>query len=117
MPAPRPAVDSHRGCSRWAHRRAPAHRCRPHPEAGHREESQIQSLGWIPVTATLSAEESGPPSSEPSANGDQYPVASRPADPPMPTDRLFGWLGPLAVMLLAGVLRFDKLTQPAAIVN
>src|SRR3954454_3690555 len=34
----------------------------------------------------------------------------------MPTDRLFGWLGPLAVTLLAAVLRFDKITQPAAVV-
>ncbi|MDQ1636559.1 MAG: dolichyl-phosphate-mannose-protein mannosyltransferase [Frankiaceae bacterium] len=38
-------------------------------------------------------------------------------DPAMPTDRLFGWLGPLAVTLLAAILRFDKLTQPAAIVG
>lgn len=34
----------------------------------------------------------------------------------MPKDRLFGWLGPLAVTLLAGILRFDKITQPAAVV-
>ena len=70
------------------------------------------------MTATLSHEGSGPPPPEPSADEDPStdPLVAV-ADPPMPTDRLFGWLGPLAVTLLAGVLRFDKLSQPAAAVN
>ena len=32
--------------------------------------------------------------------------------PPMPDDRLLGWLGPLAVTVLAGILRFWHLGQP-----
>jgi dolichyl-phosphate-mannose--protein O-mannosyl transferase len=33
----------------------------------------------------------------------------------MPADRLFGWLGPLAVTLVAGFLRFWRLTTPKGI--
>jgi dolichyl-phosphate-mannose--protein O-mannosyl transferase len=33
--------------------------------------------------------------------------------PPMPTDRLWGWLGPLLVTAFAAVLRFVNLGQPA----
>ncbi|HUW15964.1 MAG TPA: phospholipid carrier-dependent glycosyltransferase, partial [Actinomycetes bacterium] len=33
---------------------------------------------------------------------------------PMPTDRLIGWLAPLAVTLLAGILRFADLSRPRA---
>ncbi len=33
---------------------------------------------------------------------------------PMPTDRLIGWLAPLAVTLLAGILRFVDLSRPRA---
>ena len=40
--------------------------------------------------------------------------ALRPA--PM-TDRLYGWLGPLLITVLAGVLRFYRITQPPAVVN
>ena len=36
--------------------------------------------------------------------------------PPMPTDRLWGWLGPLAVTLVAGVLRFWDLGRPKAFI-
>lgn len=36
--------------------------------------------------------------------------------PPMPDSRLWGWLGPLAVTLLAGVLRFAHLARPHAFV-
>lgn len=36
--------------------------------------------------------------------------------PPMPADRLWGWLGPLAVTLLAGALRFHRLGSPRAFV-
>lgn len=35
---------------------------------------------------------------------------------PMPTDRLAGWLWPLAVTVLAGILRFWRLGQPPQIV-
>jgi dolichyl-phosphate-mannose-protein mannosyltransferase len=34
---------------------------------------------------------------------------------PMPTDRLWGWIGPLLVTLFAGILRFDRLSTPNAI--
>ena len=34
--------------------------------------------------------------------------------PPMPTDRLWGWLGPLLVTAVAGVLRFWDLSRPKA---
>jgi dolichyl-phosphate-mannose-protein mannosyltransferase len=68
------------------------------------------------VTATLSADGSVPPPDEPAESFGTRATSGehRNPDPPMPTDRLFGWLGPLAITLLAGVLRFDKLTQPAA---
>jgi hypothetical protein len=36
--------------------------------------------------------------------------------PPMPHDRLAGWLWPLAVTVLAGVLRFWDLGRPRAVV-
>jgi dolichyl-phosphate-mannose--protein O-mannosyl transferase len=36
--------------------------------------------------------------------------------PPMPADVVLGWVGPLAVTLLAGVLRFDRLGVPRAFV-
>ncbi len=70
------------------------------------------------MTATLSAEGSGPPPSDPPPEVEDgpAPVVGINPDPPMPNDRLFGWLGPIAVALLAGVLRFDKITQPAAVV-
>ncbi|WP_370652919.1 dolichyl-phosphate-mannose--protein mannosyltransferase [Frankia sp. CIT1] len=35
--------------------------------------------------------------------------------PPMPTDRLIGWLASLAIAAVAGVLRFWQLTQPRGI--
>lgn len=35
---------------------------------------------------------------------------------PMPTDRLWGWLGPLAITLVAGVLRFWELGRPKAFI-
>lgn len=68
------------------------------------------------MTATLSAEGSGPPSPDRPTDREENAVGWSATDPPMPTDRLFGWLGPLAVTLLAGILRFDKITQPAAVV-
>ena len=36
--------------------------------------------------------------------------------PPMPSDRLLGWLGPLAVTVVAGILRFWELGRPRAFV-
>jgi len=42
-------------------------------------------------------------------------IAARLA-PPMPTDIVLGWLGPLAVTLLAGILRFHRLGVPRAFV-
>ena len=35
---------------------------------------------------------------------------------PMPTDRLWGWIGPLLVTALAGFLRFYRLSTPNAII-
>jgi dolichyl-phosphate-mannose--protein O-mannosyl transferase len=35
---------------------------------------------------------------------------------PMPTDRLWGWIGPIAVTVLAGVLRFANLGNPPKMV-
>jgi dolichyl-phosphate-mannose-protein mannosyltransferase len=35
---------------------------------------------------------------------------------PMPTDRLWGWLGPLLVTAFGGFLRFDRLQTPRALV-
>jgi dolichyl-phosphate-mannose-protein mannosyltransferase len=35
---------------------------------------------------------------------------------PMPTDRLWGWLGPLAIALVAAYLRFNRLSKPRALV-
>jgi dolichyl-phosphate-mannose-protein mannosyltransferase len=36
--------------------------------------------------------------------------------PPMPTDRLWGWIGPLVITAIAGVLRFWDLSRPKAFI-
>jgi dolichyl-phosphate-mannose--protein O-mannosyl transferase len=36
--------------------------------------------------------------------------------PPMPADRLWGWVGPLLVAFVAGVLRFWNLGRPKAFI-
>jgi dolichyl-phosphate-mannose-protein mannosyltransferase len=35
---------------------------------------------------------------------------------PMPTDRLWGWIGPLLITLFAGILRFYRLSAPHAVI-
>ena len=35
---------------------------------------------------------------------------------PMPDDRLWGWIGPLLVTLFAGILRFNRLSVPNAVI-
>ncbi len=60
------------------------------------------------------------------ASTDQEPAAPPEPTPPaapwlrlreaMPSDRLLGWLGPLAIALVAGVLRFWNLGQPRAFI-
>jgi dolichyl-phosphate-mannose-protein mannosyltransferase len=59
------------------------------------------------MTATLA-----PPSA--AAPTRRVSEALRPA--PL-TDRLYGWLGPLAITLVAGILRFYRITSPAAVVK
>jgi dolichyl-phosphate-mannose-protein mannosyltransferase len=49
----------------------------------------------------------------PDQRPDAAPVPTGRFGPPMPSDRLVGWLGPLAVTLLAGYLRFADLTSPS----
>lgn len=57
------------------------------------------------------------------AYAEPRPAASRPVAPlrdrlvaAMPTDRVWGWLGPLLVTVLAGWLRFDRLAAPGKLV-
>jgi dolichyl-phosphate-mannose--protein O-mannosyl transferase len=46
----------------------------------------------------------------------QHPASGGRAAPPMPTDRLLGWAGPLLVTAFAAYLRFDRLSAPRSIV-
>ena len=61
------------------------------------------------MTATLPA----PPgaATQPGIDGRRLPLRDR-LVPPMPADRLAGWLMPLAITAVAGVLRFWHLTAP-----
>lgn len=56
------------------------------------------------ATATIAPETPAPARPEPSLRARLVP--------PMPADRVWGWLGPLLVTLLAGWLRFDRLDVP-----
>jgi dolichyl-phosphate-mannose-protein mannosyltransferase len=56
-----------------------------------------------------------PPPPEPPGPAPGSRLADRLATP-MPRDRLLGWLAPLAVTVLAGVLRFHRLDRPGGIV-
>lgn len=64
------------------------------------------------MTATLPAPAEA--ATQPGTGGRRPPLRERLA-PPMPPDRIAGWLLPLAVALVAGVLRFWHLTQPRGI--
>src|SRR3954451_1129052 len=69
------------------------------------------------VTATLPAAGQIPPEDGSAEIAGADTARRDQLRPAMPTDRLFGWLGPLAVTLLAGVLRLQGLSKPAAVVG
>ncbi|MCK9900274.1 glycosyl transferase [Parafrankia colletiae] len=79
------------------------------------------------TTAHLSRSETGPPGPDADVDaGADAPTAAVPAGraererqerraklcPPMPGDRLVGWVAPVLVAVAAGVLRFWRLTEP-----
>jgi dolichyl-phosphate-mannose-protein mannosyltransferase len=72
-----------------------------------------------PTSPGSEGEASGPADGPPSRSGRGRGGASRPGSalrarlvPPPPTDRVAGWLWPLAIAALAGVLRFWRLGVP-----
>ena len=62
------------------------------------------------------APEAGPEQASPAAPSEARRSLRERLVPPMPHDRLAGWLWPLAVTVLAGVLRFWDLGRPRAVV-
>jgi len=64
------------------------------------------------VTGTLTEPAaSASPEPAPPPMSDRPPAPER-ISPPMPDDRVWGWVGPLLVTAFAGVLRFWNLGQP-----
>ncbi|HVQ89100.1 MAG TPA: phospholipid carrier-dependent glycosyltransferase, partial [Actinomycetes bacterium] len=57
-----------------------------------------------------------PPLVSPPPSAHAQELIRRRLMPPLPSDRLLGWIGPLAVTLLAGILRFWDLGKPKVFV-
>ena len=70
----------------------------------------IPALDAAPGPAEVEeADATAEPPFEPEGSASGWPHR---LSPPMPADGLWGWLGPLLVTLLAGVLRFSRLSVP-----
>jgi dolichyl-phosphate-mannose-protein mannosyltransferase len=69
-----------------------------------------------PMTATEANVPATPPPPPPADEAGRLSVLSARLASPMPTDRLWGWLGPLLVTAFGAFLRFYRLQVPRALV-